>query len=122
MIEQLQQGSRRAVQAIATGQQMAGACLAEGDAANGALAELHRAIDTVSQMSTQIAAAVEEQGVVAEQVSRSVAAIRDLAHRNATASGESADATGSVRGVCTHLVELVEQFWMRRQPGALPEG
>ncbi len=114
MIERLQLGTKQTVAAMAAADQRAGRCAALGEQSAGALESIRSAIDLIDQMNTQIATAVEQQSVVAEQVSRNIGSIRDLANRSAVMANMGADASTRMSEVSKSLHVLTEQFWATR--------
>lgn len=115
MIEKLQAGAKQAVQAMSIGTQRAENCAELGQQAASCLESIRLAIDKINQMNTQIATAVEQQSVVAEQVSRNVVSIRDLSHNNAETAKASAAASSHMSSISKKLSALTEQFWSKQQ-------
>lgn len=73
----------------------------------GGIAE---AVNQISGMSTQMAAAVEEQALVSEEVNRQVKAITELAERSLAKTEESAASIRQSQHVSDQLHELVHRF------------
>ncbi|HAT40455.1 MAG TPA: chemotaxis protein [Rheinheimera sp.] len=74
---------------------------------------LHGIADSVQQianMSTQMAAAVEEQAHVAEDINRQVVRISELADGSADSAHQTSGAIGQLHAVADDLSELVERF------------
>ncbi len=115
MIERLQRGATQAVAAMEVANQRADDCSHLGALATDSLALIGCAIDTISQMNLQIATAVEQQSLVAEQVSQHITSIRALSEGNASAAQQSAR-TGEMLGrLAGRMSELVDHFWTRRR-------
>jgi len=58
-----------------------------------ALAGIAEAVTLIFEMNQQIAAAAEQQTAVAEEISRSVTSIRDIADQSSLAMDETADSS-----------------------------
>ena len=61
-------------------------------------------------MSTQIAAAIEEQSMVATEVNKNVVVIRDIAQATADSAAENSAATNSVKQRAEFLQQAVSKF------------
>ncbi len=61
-------------------------------------------------MNQQIAAAAEEQGAVAEEISRNVVNVRDISEQTATASDETAASSIELARLGNELQMLVSRF------------
>lgn len=68
------------------------------------------AVNQISAMSEQMAAAVEEQALVSEEVNRQVREISELAERSLARTEESADSIRQSQRVSDQLHELVNRF------------
>ncbi|KDE39017.1 Aerotaxis sensor receptor protein [Nitrincola lacisaponensis] len=114
MIDQLQSNSTRAVEAMNAGRTRTEQSVGKGSEAVESLNAIWIAIENINDMSTQIAAAVEEQSAVADEINRSVVLIRDMSEQNLAAVTTSADASDNVLGVATGFTELADQFWSKQ--------
>jgi methyl-accepting chemotaxis protein len=63
-------------------------------------------------MNQQIAAAAEEQSVVADEISRSIVKVRDASEQTAAASGETARSSKQLAELGNQLQILVSRFRM----------
>ena len=61
-------------------------------------------------MNHQIAAAAEQQSVVAEEINRSVLKVRDISEQTAPASEETASSSIELARLGVHLQGLVSRF------------
>jgi aerotaxis receptor len=68
------------------------------------------AVKQIASMSTQMAAAVEEQAHVAEDINRQVVNISDLASTSAESAVNTAGSISTLRHVSDELHELVKRF------------
>jgi methyl-accepting chemotaxis protein len=109
-IEQLQVGSRAAVQAMEQGRQRVAEGVDSAREAGRALDEIAAAVEAIVGLNTQIATAAEEQGVVANDVSRNVNEI-DHSSEELVASGEQlAGASARIAAFSSQLVESTRRF------------
>ncbi|MEE4127172.1 methyl-accepting chemotaxis protein [Pseudomonas viridiflava] len=67
-------------------------------------------ISTIETMNHQIAAAAEQQSVVAEEINRSVLKVRDISEQTASASEETASSSIELARLGVHLQGLVSLF------------
>jgi len=68
------------------------------------------AVDQIAQMSTQMAAAVEEQAHVADDINRQVVNISDLAKTSADSANNTANSITLLKSTADELHELVVRF------------
>jgi methyl-accepting chemotaxis protein len=110
MIESLQSGVRQTVQVMQSSQQQAGESVAQASRAHSALEEITHAVDTITQMSSQIATAAEEQSAVAEDINRSIVEITHLAEDTAKDSTNAYTASVEMSREVDQLTALLGQF------------
>lgn len=79
MIEQIQSGISGVSSAMSASQNYADNAVQHSKQAGAVLNSISTAVNEITNMSSQIAASVEEQSVVAEQVSKSIICISDVA-------------------------------------------
>jgi len=114
MIKLLQDNSRMAVEAMESGQKKTEDCVGQGNTTVASLEQIWQSISQINDMSMQIAAAVEEQSAVAEEINRSVVTIRDMSESNLDAASQSGSASNQVLSVATGFRDLSAQFWARQ--------
>ncbi|VVN75311.1 Methyl-accepting chemotaxis protein McpQ [Pseudomonas fluorescens] len=78
--------------------------------AGGSLANITRTVSAIQAMNQQIAAAVEQQSAVAEEINRSVLNVRDVSEQTSAASEETAASSVELARLGTHLQMLVGRF------------
>jgi aerotaxis receptor len=110
MIQQLQQGADGAVQAMEQGQAITRNSVEQANNANASLEEITQAVSRISDMSTQIATASEEQSSVTEEINRNINNINGVAEMTATASQETTDLTQELVKEAAALRAMVFQF------------
>nr|WP_145008291.1 methyl-accepting chemotaxis protein [Pseudomonas psychrotolerans] len=110
MIGAIQGGAGKAVNAMATSNQQASACLEVAAAAGEALAEIGRNIVQITERNLSISAATEEQAQVAREVDRNLTSIRDLSTQNAAGAEQTAAASNDLARLAGDLNGAVQQF------------
>ncbi len=116
MIEQLQSGSRRAVDVMDQSQKQAEQSVAAGQEAVESLNAIADAVSTINEMSAQIAAALDEQKDVAREVDRSVVNIQQTSETSVEAIGISEQAGNRMAEDSLAMKQLARQFWDKRRP------
>jgi methyl-accepting chemotaxis protein len=110
LIATLQGGAQGAVAQMERSRALAQDTIGSAEHAGHALQTINRAVSSIQQMSQQIAAATEQQSVVAEEISRSVSSIRDVAEQAASASEQSTDASAELMRLGETLQGLAGRF------------
>ena len=83
----------------------------------GAIAEMGKATDSISEMSQSISAATEEQTTNAKQVSKAIENVNELTQQAASAAEEMSSATEELSGLAQGLQKLVSQFKLSERGG-----
>ena len=110
IISSLQHGTGHAVAAMDRSQQQAQVSVEQALEAARALGDAAQRVGQISDMSVQIASAVEQQSAVGEEIQRSLCGIREASDSNVAASSQSRISAEHVAGLASHLQLLVEQF------------
>jgi methyl-accepting chemotaxis protein len=110
MIEKLQQGSRHAVDTMTQSREQARSAVEQASTAGNSLNTIATAVARIDDMSTQIASAAEEQGIVADEVNRNIVRISDLAGVSAEGARHTADASLDLSQLAEELQGLVGHF------------
>ena len=100
--------------------EMVGALAADLGQQVGAIAEMGKATDSISEMSQSISAATEEQTTNAKQVSKAIENVNELTQQAASAAEEMSSATEELSGLAQSLQKLVEQFKLAKEGDARP--
>ena len=103
MIDQLQNGTREAVAVMDSGREQAIKGVELTEHAVELLSEISGSINTLKEMSEQIAGASKEQSTVIEEVSRNIEAISDVSVQT---TQSMQDATINSQKVAKHVVGL----------------
>ena len=114
-VNTLQEGAQAAVAVMQSSREQAGQSVQQASEATQALLGIGTRVNQITDMSVQIAAAVEQQSAVSEEINRNITRIREAADSNVVAAGQSQIAAHQVAGLAQSLHLLAEQFWQRRQ-------
>ncbi len=112
-IDQLQQGTKKAVAAMQAGQARSHDSVDKTTRAGEFLQAINEAVSTISQMNVQIAAATEEQTTVADEVNQNVNTINDLSEHTSAEAVRSQSATQSLSENIAQQQRLITQFLQR---------
>jgi aerotaxis receptor len=110
LIAKLQQTANAAVQTMNSGHRQAEEGVAKVLEADQALVGISEAVANITDMTTQIAAATEEQSSVAEEISRNIATIAQLADQTSEEAHHSAALSGELTDTANTQYSLVERF------------
>lgn len=110
MVSGIRQGTDRAVSAMQTSSQRAGATLDVAQAAGNALDEISVAISAINERNLVIASASEEQAQVAREVDRNLVNIRDLSLQTSAGANQTAAASQELSRLAVGLNAMVLQF------------
>jgi len=112
MIQKLQNGATHAVTVMESGRDQTKESVDLVVNAQTNLKEIMTSVKTISDMTTQIAAAAEEQSTVAEEVSRNTNNMSDENTRNAGSVQEIVDSTAELASLSQRLDSAVSTFKM----------
>ncbi len=115
MITMLQNGARDAVLAMQQSSDHAGHSVEQAQHATQALHGISQRVNQISEMSLQIASAVEQQSLVSEDINRNIISIRQASEQSVTAGQRGHSTASDVAGLAEDLRRLAEEFWCRRQ-------
>ncbi|MCI8209943.1 chemotaxis protein [Pseudomonas sp. S25] len=110
LIAKLQSTANAAVQTMNSGHRQAEEGVAKVLEADQALIGISEAVANITDMATQIAAATDEQSSVAEEISRNIATIADLADQTSDEAQRSAVLSGELTDTANSQYSLVERF------------
>ncbi len=110
LITVLQDGSKQAVSRITKNRDLAVSTVEQAASAGESLRSITSAVSTIMQMNTQIAAAAEEQTVVAEEINRNVVSIESVSEQTATGAKQTSSASLELANLSEQLKGLVGQF------------
>ncbi|WP_371105868.1 methyl-accepting chemotaxis protein [Pseudomonas sp. CBZ-4] len=110
LITQLQASSNNAVHSMENGQRQAQEGVAWVLEADQALVGISEAVSHITDMTTQIAAATEEQSAVAEEISRNITTIAGLADQTSIQAHQSTDLSKELTNTAATQYALVARF------------
>lgn len=110
VIGELQHGTLRMAGVIKESKQQTQASVANVHQMVQTLNLIGEAVTTINNMNLQIASAAEEQSSVAEEITRSIALIRDTTESLTGQAGESASVSESLNQLAVHQQQLMQKF------------
>ncbi len=115
MIERLQAGAKDAVQTMSSAQEKAVVSVNEVKQASTSITAISNTMSQINDMSIQVAAAVEEQSAVAEEINRNITQVMGYADEITEGATSSESASAEVKLLSERLSELAKQFWERKR-------
>ncbi len=113
MIERLQSAAHDAVSAMEHGRQSAQASVEQAGEAGTALHAIAEAVQTISDMNTQIASATEEQSQVVEEINQNVATITEVNELTVDGMNNTAQMSDRISNMASNLRLIAGQFHCR---------
>lgn len=110
IIVDLQGAARDVTSAIGKGTQQAHNCVEQANSAGAALNEINHRVDSVNAMGQQISSAAQQQYQSAEDVSRSMLRINQLAEANTQAMNQNQEVSEILSQRAKKLEQLVSRF------------
>ncbi|WDE07251.1 methyl-accepting chemotaxis protein [Thalassomonas viridans] len=110
MLTQLNKESAEAITAMSKSRDLARDCVRFANDTGNTLGDVNGEVDKISQLNQQIATAVEEQSVVAEQVSQNTDRINDIANIGVSHGEDSKQLSHDLLGELKTLHSLIVQF------------
>ncbi|MDE1464880.1 methyl-accepting chemotaxis protein [Spartinivicinus poritis] len=110
MIESLQTGSREAVAMMNRSVERAAGNKNQVERLSEALSEISHSVAEINEMNTQMAAAAEEQQMVADGINSSIVRINDISSSTASDAQSSLDTGQHVERLAKRLESLVSEF------------
>lgn len=109
-IEQLQAGAKSAVDSMASGTAMLNETVEDVSGAADAFATIESAIERITEMSTQIATATEEQTYVVEEINKNLQSISDMSADSNRFSRDLGKLASDLKGQTDELERVVGAF------------
>ncbi|GGM30624.1 methyl-accepting chemotaxis protein [Pseudomonas asuensis] len=110
LITALQEGANTAGQMMNSSRERTLGTVALAKEAEVALDDIYRTVSDIQQLNHQIAAAVEEQSSVAEEVNRSIISVRDVAEQSASATQQATASTAELARLGVDLQRMIATF------------
>lgn len=114
MVDQLQSDATSAVKAMEQGINHAEMSAEQNKEIVVAFEHILHTIENINDMTRQIAAAVEEQSTVSEEINKSIHNIRDSSDRNYKEADNTASVSDHLSQVINSFNELARQFWAKQ--------
>nr|WP_064120535.1 PAS domain-containing methyl-accepting chemotaxis protein [Pseudomonas fluorescens] len=115
MISTLQNGARDAVLVMQQSSEHVDNSVEQAKRAARALDGISERVEQITEMSLQIAAAVEQQSAVSEDINRNIVSIRTACEVTVDEGRQSQRNSEDVAGLAGDLRLLAREFWGRRQ-------
>lgn len=110
MIEQLQSGSRKAVDVISKGRDSTAESVESVHLAGTALNEISTAVESINSINFQVATATEEQSQVIEEINNNVIKIEDASAHNSDIAEQLSGLADQLSGFANELSDMMAQF------------
>ena len=110
MIGKLQNASNDAVKVMTVSRDVCEQTLSNAQTTADMIQGMDAEIDSITQMTELIAAAVEEQSCVSNEISLSITAISDVAYENSAAAAQVSTAGQEISVIAAMLHQLTQQF------------
>ncbi|GLQ31802.1 energy taxis-modulating methyl-accepting chemotaxis protein with Cache_1 sensory domain [Litoribrevibacter albus] len=110
MIEQLQSGSRKAVEAINKGQESTNQTVEFVDKAGSALVTIRSAVEQITDMNFQVATATEEQSQAIDEMNENVVKVEEASNENLEVADQVTQLATQLSDFANELSELTAQF------------
>ena len=114
MVATLQQSAAEAVSAMQTGQFKAEQSAEQAQLAKDSLSRILDAVNTITDMSVQIATAAEEQSAVSEEITKNVVNIDNASKETLSAAEHSFESTEKLLSEAERLTAMAKQFGQHR--------
>ncbi len=115
MIGALQGGARQAVEVMQRSREQAMQSVEHAAQAARSLQGINSRVNEISAMSMQIAAAVEQQSSVSENINQNIVSIRGGSDQHVESGLRSRQSASGVAELASSMEMLVQQFWTRRR-------
>lgn len=110
MVNALQQTTREATSVMHSEKQKAEEMSVNTQSATASLQNIVGAMSKISDMSSQVATAAEEQGAVSEEINRNVVSVSDLSNENLSGTQQVSSSSQQLAALASELQEVVKQF------------
>jgi len=110
IIKKLQDGTRKAVTVMQEGRSKAQESVDKANVAGNSLSLITASVNTITDMNVQIAGAAEQQSVVAEEISRNIVAISEIAQDTARDAQDTAVSSRELSELAEKLQKVANQF------------
>lgn len=110
IVQSIQALARKASESMENSKESTGKSVEQARAANQVLSTIQEHVNLITDMSTQIATAAEEQSLVSEEISRNVVNIGNSGEQTLSACGQSMRANTDLSTQVSRLNNMIVQF------------
>jgi len=110
LVDRLQKGAQDSVKAMQTGQEKADECRTAVNEGQSALEQIEHSVEKIRDMNIQIATALEQQSVVANDINESISNISGIAAENSNAAKDVSDSSRHLSNLATSMNDQVSKF------------
>lgn len=110
MIETLQSTTKKAVGIMNDSRMLADTSVDDSHAAAASLTQIQHAVESISDMATQIASAAEEQASVTSEITRNTEGIRDVSNELAEEAHDAAAQAAALSDLSGELEQEISRF------------
>lgn len=110
MVDNLQQKTQEAVAVMEKEKANAAGMVGYTDSATQSILNIVNSMTQIADMSTHVASAAEEQGLVSEEINRNITRVSDLSENNMHSSEEIATASQNLATLATQLNMIAQRF------------
>ncbi|QXC56459.1 methyl-accepting chemotaxis protein [Vibrio mimicus] len=110
MIETLQATTGKAVGIMDDSRRLADTSVDDANAASVSLEQIHKTVERISDMATQIASAAEEQASVTSEITRNTVGIRDVSNDLAHEAHSAAEQAAELSDLSHELEQEIRRF------------
>ncbi|GAF67252.1 unnamed protein product, partial [marine sediment metagenome] len=109
-ITEFQQGTNQVVATVSSSNQRAESGIAKVTRSSEILSDISSMVSSINDMNIQIAAAAEEQGATAEEISRNVTRVSDLSESTKSQTAQTSEASAELAQLGGSLMDMVKSF------------
>ena len=110
MISRVQSGAINAVTAMDKGREKTRITVEKASQTGSTLEDISASVESINQMNSQIAAAVVQQSVVAEEINENIINIHDTSEKTSESATHFAESGNQLSALSNRLKELTAQF------------
>lgn len=110
MIETLQSTTKKAVGIMNDSRMLADTSVDDSHSAAASLTQIQHAVESISDMATQIASAAEEQASVTSEITRNTEGIRDVSNELAEEAHDAAAQAAALSDLSGELEQEISRF------------
>lgn len=118
LIERLQNQAENAVTMISRGQDSISETVSTTQQAGDALSTINESVQTINDMTTQIATAAEEQSMVVQDISKNMVAIDDLSEKTAKIADGTSEMTTQLSNAIAAVNREIDKFKLETSAGS----